>query len=161
MSYGLQCVHRSCVALLCLLYIEGTCVLCLHVIPPSLNFYGLQCICYTFMCHVRRDLLSPLSPLSPQHGTSSCCTCRDGLQQWRMGADILKKQVQTNYKGWSSSLGLTTPQTKQTPWPLVRKRIIPADRPPLFDEISCQLLWTEGCRVVSTADPLWSLISVF
>jgi hypothetical protein len=24
---------------------------------------------------------------------------------------------------------------KQTPWPLVRKRIIPTDRPPLVDEI--------------------------
>jgi hypothetical protein len=26
-------------------------------------------------------------------------------------------------------------QTKQTPWPLVRKRIIPTERPPLVDEI--------------------------
>jgi hypothetical protein len=25
--------------------------------------------------------------------------------------------------------------TKQTPWPLVRKRTIPTDRPPLVDEI--------------------------
>jgi hypothetical protein len=26
-------------------------------------------------------------------------------------------------------------QTKQTPWPLVRERTIPTDRPPLVDEI--------------------------
>jgi hypothetical protein len=26
-------------------------------------------------------------------------------------------------------------QTKQTPWPLVRKQTIPTDRPPLVDEI--------------------------
>jgi hypothetical protein len=50
---------------------------------------------------------------------------------------------------------------KQTPWPLVRKRIIPTERPPLVDEIKCQLLRIEGCRVVSAADPLRSLISVF
>jgi hypothetical protein len=46
---------------------------------------------------------------------------------------------------------------KQTPWPLVRKRTIPTDRPPLVDEIWCQLLWIEGCRVVSAAEPLRSL----
>jgi hypothetical protein len=34
-------------------------------------------------------------------------------------------------------------------------------RPPLVDEIQCQLLWIEGCRVVSAADPPQSLISVF
>jgi hypothetical protein len=28
-----------------------------------------------------------------------------------------------------------TKQTKQTPWPLVRKRTIPTERPPLVDEI--------------------------
>jgi hypothetical protein len=50
---------------------------------------------------------------------------------------------------------------KLTPWPLVRKRTIPNGRPPLVDEIQCQLLWTGGCRVVSAADPLRSLISVF
>jgi hypothetical protein len=50
---------------------------------------------------------------------------------------------------------------KRTLWPLVRKRTIPTERPPLVDEILCQLLWIEGCRVVSAADPLLSLISVF
>jgi hypothetical protein len=50
---------------------------------------------------------------------------------------------------------------QQTPWPLVRKRTIPTERPPFVDEIVCQLLWIEGCCVVSAADPLWSLISVF
>jgi hypothetical protein len=52
-------------------------------------------------------------------------------------------------------------QTKTIPWPLVRKRTIPTERPPLADEIEYQILWIEGCRVVSAADPLRSLISVF
>jgi hypothetical protein len=56
----------------------------------------------------------------------------------------------------------TNKQTnKQTLWPLVRERTIPTERPPLVDEIQCQLLWMEGCRVVSAADPLQLLISVF
>jgi hypothetical protein len=50
---------------------------------------------------------------------------------------------------------------KQTPWPLVRNRTIPTDRPPLVDEIYCQLLWIEGCCVVSAAVPPQSLMSVF
>jgi hypothetical protein len=50
---------------------------------------------------------------------------------------------------------------KQTTWPLVRKRTIPTERPPLVGESSCRLLWIEGCRVVSAADPPRSLISVF
>jgi hypothetical protein len=31
---------------------------------------------------------------------------RDGLQQWRLTANILNKQPRTNDKGWSSSLGV-------------------------------------------------------
>jgi hypothetical protein len=56
---------------------------------------------------------------------------------------------------------LTGNKTKQTPWPLVRKRTIPTERPPLVGETLCQLLWIEGCHVVSAADPLRSLIPVF
>jgi hypothetical protein len=50
---------------------------------------------------------------------------------------------------------------KQTPWPLVRKRTILTERPPLVDEIYCQLLWIEGYRMVSAADTPRMLISVF
>jgi hypothetical protein len=50
---------------------------------------------------------------------------------------------------------------KQPSWPLARRRTIPTERPPLVGEIQCQLLWIEGCRVVSAVDPLGSLISVF
>jgi hypothetical protein len=53
------------------------------------------------------------------------------------------------------------PKQEQTPWPLVRKRTIPTNRPPLVDEICFQLLWIEGCFVVSAADLPRSLISVF
>jgi hypothetical protein len=52
-------------------------------------------------------------------------------------------------------------QTKKTPWPLVRKRTIPTERPPLVGEIWCQLLQIEGCRVLSAAEPPRPLISVF
>jgi hypothetical protein len=31
---------------------------------------------------------------------------RDGLQQWRVAANILNKQPRTNDKGWFSSLGV-------------------------------------------------------
>jgi hypothetical protein len=51
--------------------------------------------------------------------------------------------------------------SKQTLWPLVRKRTIPTERPPLVGEILYQLLRVEGCRMVSAADPPRSLISVF
>jgi hypothetical protein len=42
---------------------------------------------------------------------------RDGLQLWRLAANILNKQPQKNDKGWSSSLGLgvglTIPRRKE------------------------------------------------
>jgi hypothetical protein len=44
--------------------------------------------------------------LSPQHGTSSGCGWRNGLQLWRVAANILNKQQQTNDKEWSTSLGV-------------------------------------------------------
>jgi hypothetical protein len=33
------------------------------------------------------------------------------------------------------------------------KRTIPTEPPPLVGEFYCQLLWIEGCRVVSEAGP--------
>jgi hypothetical protein len=46
------------------------------------------------------------------------------------GGDFVLRNVcrtrGTRYKG---------PETKQTPWPLVRERTIPTERPPLVDEI--------------------------
>jgi hypothetical protein len=44
--------------------------------------------------------------LSPQHGGSSGCGWRNGLQLWGLAANILNKQLRTNDKGWSSSLGV-------------------------------------------------------
>jgi hypothetical protein len=57
--------------------------------------------------------------------------------------------------------GIEKQNKKQTPWLLVRKRTVPTQRPPLVDENLGPNLWIEGCRVVSAADPLRSLISVF
>jgi hypothetical protein len=36
---------------------------------------------------------------------SSGCGWRNGLQLWRLAANILNKQSRTDNKGWSSSLG--------------------------------------------------------
>jgi hypothetical protein len=44
--------------------------------------------------------------LSPRHGASSGCEWRNGLQMWRVAANILNKQVRRADKGWSSSLVL-------------------------------------------------------
>jgi len=59
------------------------------------------------MCHwhkLYRDQLQILSSglLSPWHGTFF--GGGDGLQIWRVAANILNKQLQTTDKGWSSSL---------------------------------------------------------
>jgi hypothetical protein len=44
--------------------------------------------------------------LSPQHGASSGCTWRNGLQLWKVAVNILNKQLRTNDKGWSFSIGV-------------------------------------------------------
>jgi hypothetical protein len=43
--------------------------------------------------------------------------------------------------------------TLLTPWPLVRKRTIPTERPPLVGEVSANFLADRGSRVVRTTDP--------
>jgi hypothetical protein len=73
--------------------------------------------------------------------------------QFRMG-DFSCIRLKVKFQQFHST-------NKQTPWPLVRKRTIPTERSPLVGDIYCQLLRIEGCRVVSAADPLRSLISVF
>ena len=42
--------------------------------------------------------------LSLWHGTSSSCVCRNGLQTWKVAANISNKQSQIADNGWSSSL---------------------------------------------------------
>jgi hypothetical protein len=44
--------------------------------------------------------------LSPQHGASFGWRWRNGLQLWWVAANILKKQLQTNDKGWYNNLGV-------------------------------------------------------
>jgi hypothetical protein len=44
--------------------------------------------------------------LSPWHGMNSGCRWRDGLQIWKVAANILNKQLWRAEKGWSSSLGV-------------------------------------------------------
>jgi hypothetical protein len=52
-------------------------------------------------------------------------------------------------------------KTKQIPWPLVHKRTIPTEQPPLVSEFWCQFLRIEGCCVISTTEPPQQLILVF
>jgi hypothetical protein len=50
-------------------------------------------------------------------------------EEWRLNVnktDLVMKQKDTSYQ---------KQKNKQTPWPLVRERTIPTDRPPLVDEI--------------------------
>jgi hypothetical protein len=42
--------------------------------------------------------------LPPQHGASSGCGWRNGLQLWKVATNTSNKQPWTNDKGWSSSL---------------------------------------------------------
>ena len=42
--------------------------------------------------------------LSPRHGAPSGCGWRNGLQKWRVTANMLNKQLRTADNGWSSSL---------------------------------------------------------
>jgi hypothetical protein len=63
-------------------------------------------------------------------------------------------------EGWFIAVEKCQLHNKQTLWPLVHKQTILTERPPLVSEIQGQLLWIEGCHVISAADPQRSLISV-
>jgi hypothetical protein len=47
-----------------------------------------------------------MGPLTPQHGASSGCGWRNGLQIWTVTANTLNKQPRTTDKGWYFSLGV-------------------------------------------------------
>jgi hypothetical protein len=70
------------------------------------QFHCLQ-LCCTAMCWSRhRHFFQMCCFLSPQHGASSGCGWMNGLQIWRVTANILKKPSPTADRGWSFSLGL-------------------------------------------------------
>jgi hypothetical protein len=54
--------------------------------------------------------------LSPHHGASSSCGWRNGLQLWRLAANILNKQSRTDSKRRSSVAlkRLSGPRSRQT-----------------------------------------------
>jgi hypothetical protein len=59
-----------------------------------------------------------------------CCQNADQNRDVKIANRLFENLLQFRY------LGTTIKQTnKQTPWPLVRERTIPTDRPPLVDEI--------------------------
>jgi hypothetical protein len=80
--------------------------------------------------------------------------------RWRMKEQGLRNQVgptrasnPTNswrthtLRGWSFNFN-----EKKTPWPVVRKRTIPTEWPPLVDEVSAKFA-DRICRVVRATDP--------
>jgi hypothetical protein len=88
--------------------------------------------------------------------TSNCSTSVLTRATWRQ---IAEDGILHSASSFYNSLRVLINQ--QTLWPLVSKRTIPTDRPPLVGEIKFQLLRLEGCRVVSAADPTLPLITVF
>ena len=62
--------------------------------------------------------------LSPRHGAYSGCGWRNVLQIRRVAVHILNKQLQTDDKGWSSSLGVGRDATISSPKNLGMLRII-------------------------------------
>jgi hypothetical protein len=69
--------------------------------PPRLDYSN-----YTWRrVQIMKLLVMQLGSLSPQHGASSGCGWRNGLQIWRLAANILNKQSWTDNKGWPSSFG--------------------------------------------------------
>jgi hypothetical protein len=91
---------------------------------------------------------------------SACSRMYVPLSLWpKVGIYIWSKLKPNNFLGTMSFSRKCN--KKQTPWPLVRKRTIPTERPSLVGEIWYQLLWIEGCLMVSAANTPRSLISVF
>jgi hypothetical protein len=82
-----------------------------------------------------------------------------GPSDWGQSFGTAMWRVVSTLCTWRHKYPFTS--TFYIPRPLVRKRTIPTERPPLVDEILCQLLRKEGCRAVNVADPPQSLISVF
>jgi hypothetical protein len=75
--------------------------MCLFFVPIST--YEIWCEHYAVFFFYKRW---KVYPLSPRHGASSGCGWRNGLQVWRVAANILNKRLRTADKGWSSSLGV-------------------------------------------------------
>jgi hypothetical protein len=80
-----------------------------HNLGPSstaVNIWKVQTLQY----------MLDVSPCHYSMGRPRVADGRDGLQQWKVAANILNKQPRTNDKGWSSSwrlgVGLTKPRPK-------------------------------------------------
>jgi hypothetical protein len=91
-------------------------ILCSRVLPEKLTvpqlvkkfpaFYGTWKFIIAFTSFQHLSLSVPAGSMPPQHGASSGCGWRNGLQIWRTATNTLNKQSRTAEKGWSSSLGV-------------------------------------------------------
>jgi hypothetical protein len=125
---------------------------------------SVNCFASSFL-FIRGGFMPTPSPKLVNHSLSSVHGClfnifASTLRCWRPSLYSQPEDAPCcgnkgiSLKFHSFALPSHTKKQKQTPWPLVRQQNIPTERPPLVDEIYCQLLWIEGCRVVSAADPL-------
>jgi len=77
---------------------------CVSNFPHALYMYRLSEFLFRqpvpTLDHVR------VGPLSPRHGASSDCGCREGLQTRKVPANVLNKQSRKPTRGWSPSLGV-------------------------------------------------------
>jgi hypothetical protein len=121
------------------------------------KYYQSTCVCHWYTVTRGTNKQQNSVAFSPQANCTgwATATCRGSLE-YESSLNII------NQLAYATDIPLHVEQTNnKTPWPLVRKRTIPTGRPPLVDEIYYQLLWTDGCCVVSAADPLRSLITIF
>jgi hypothetical protein len=77
-------------------------------------------------CHSEKwDTVTVKSGSLSRHGASSNCGLMNGLQIWRVAANILNKQSRTADNEWSSSLGVGRGANNSSPYKLnhVTKRL--------------------------------------
>jgi hypothetical protein len=100
-------------------------------------------------CLVRTDVSEERRFLQEPHGITSQKTAFAPFSWLPFYFSSFSSSI-----SFSTFLSLLYKQTnKQTPCPLVRKRTIPIQRPPLVGEFRCELLRIEVCCVVSATDP--------
>jgi hypothetical protein len=143
--------------------------------PSSSRMWTVWDICY----YCLREMLCPICQAKSDHARQSrsilhkgsydirecicCCNISDiryggdGLQIWRVAANILNKQSQTANKGWSYSLGvgvgLTTPHREKISllWKFIRSL-----GPGQILWINTEGVWKQGAEENIWTEESWS-----
>ena len=78
-------------------------------LKSSFQSYSICFMCFLPCLDINQDQYTKSIrsvSLSKQHRESSICEWRNGLQVWRVAANILNKQSRTADKGWLSKFGV-------------------------------------------------------